>query len=138
MKQDNNDWNQFPVTKRENTVFFCACLNKIDNVLWFILVFSDSLKRKTLNTAKIWSWRKQPLSSEQNLTKSEVFMINSKGQGLGLQPEVKVNASFLTIWKLSVNQSHQRKDKWISVIDIVNTFYWVNTSFVECMQSTCI
>lgn len=37
---------------------------------------------------------KQSKCSEQNSNKPEVYVIFSKGEGLGLQPDVKVNPSF--------------------------------------------
>lgn len=52
---------------------------------------------------------KQHQNSEQNSTKPEVFVMFSKSQGLGSQPKVKVNASFLTIVKLSGNHSPRRQ-----------------------------
>lgn len=48
---------------------------------------------------------KQSKSSLRNSNEPEVLVIFRKGQGLGSQPEVKVNASFLTICKLRGNHS---------------------------------
>lgn len=50
-------------------------------------------------------------SSERNSTQPEVFVMFFNGQGLGSQSEVKVNPSFLTIWKLNGNQSPRRQEK---------------------------
>lgn len=53
---------------------------------------------------------KQSESSEQKLTKPEMFVIFNKNHGLGSKPVVTINTSFLSTWKLGENQSPRRQN----------------------------